>query len=290
MNSRLFKRHLVLVFLPLLSMMVSGCVSTKGQGQGLESVKFASYDLPQSLPPNSVIGALEQAFREALGVPVRVLEGSVPPKLPDAPAGFRVEPGELLLELLGPVSIPHVVCQENMATLHAYAEQVPAHSGLHGLTGCIELYAKGYRVHIVESVLATRTLGEIGSGSSATLVPRVARAFLERVPDARPVDRFAASASPTNPAPSFGSSTLHSALPSEHGGVSISPLVCLAPRHKAATVRSEPGGRVVRTLQSGSVLAVAEPVDAAYFRVEAEDGSAGWVNRSDVKRLPCPVG
>jgi hypothetical protein len=43
-------------------------------------------------------------------------------------------------------------------------------------------------------------------------------------------------------------------------------------------------------LEQGSLMAVVEPVDDAYFHVKTTEGLAGWINRSDVRRLPCPIG
>jgi hypothetical protein len=73
--------------------------------------------------------------------------------------------------------------------------------------------------------------------------------------------------------------------------VTTSPLVCLAPRYEVVAVRTQHGGgKVIQVIEQGSLMAVAESVDAAYFRVKTEEGQAGWVNRSDVRRLPCPIG
>jgi hypothetical protein len=69
------------------------------------------------------------------------------------------------------------------------------------------------------------------------------------------------------------------------------PLVCLAPKDHAAILQSQPGGgKVVGTVKLGSILAVAEPLDTSYFKVESERGPAGWISLSEVERLPCPVG
>ena len=302
------KRFLLVLF---LSWFTPGCASIPGTGAS--SVAFQSYDVPGKLDSNAVIRAVERSFIHTLGTLPRVIEGSVPSSLPDTPANFAVEDRRVRLDRLGVVSIPHVVCPLSMATMHGFIANTPEAPGLHSYTGCIQLYAGGYRIHIVDSMIvpgsqtALTPSQETEVNFGEELVARIAQALVEQISEARLVlvSRTQGSARPLiqtpgtvsmNSAPSLGEvQEVQTVSPpggdQEQGGSPSFPLVCLAPKHESATVRSQPGaGRVVRMLQPGSVVAVAEAVDATYFRVEPEEGTTGWVNRSDVKRLPCPIG
>ncbi len=294
----------------------TGCVSIS---ETASPVRFQSYDLPGTLESNAVIRTVERAFARTLSTPPRIIEGSVPSLLPAMPAHFTVEDRRVELERLGMVSIPEVVCPESLAIVQALVADMSESSGPHRYIGCIQVYAGGYRVSVVDSRMVVHGSDTVRGAlepepkSGHDLLTRIAQALREQISEARlvadshaqesamPVWRTDAKSS-TDYESSTGVQVASLASPPErsaatHAGyqernvVSTLPLVCLAPRHESASVRTDPGGGVVvMVLDSGSMTAVAEPVDAAYFRVETEDGMVGWVNNSDVRRLPCPIG
>ncbi len=310
-------RLAVAIFLGLL---IAGCASSAGTGGG--SVVFRSYDLPAHLDSNVVIHAVERSFSQALQAPPRIDEGKVPSPLPTAPAQFMVGQRRVHLDRIGVVTMPHVVCPESMAVLHGFASDPQGPPDLRAYTGCIQLHAGGYRVNIVASAMASGDQGRLTSSGQSRpnsenvgedMVSQIARVLVEQVSEARlvpashaqEVTAFALQAPATaskHPASSLGETgtsfpnllkepTVSRLRPREGRALPSSPWVCLAPKRESITVISQPGeGSVVGTLHSGAVLIAAEPVHFSYFRVETEEGPIGWVNRSDVERLACPIG
>lgn len=307
--------HVVLTL--SIGLFVTGCASFSGTAP--RAVVTQSYDLPGALEANAVIRAVERAFTETLSKPPRIVEGSVPSPLPTMPAQFRVEERLMHLDRLGMVRIPEVVCPESMAIVQALVADRSALSGPHSVIGCIQLYAGGYRVSLVDSRMVVESHDAVAGPmdsepkSNPGLLARIAGALRDQISESRLVAdsharesdasvwrtdaKSSASLKPTTGEPVMSldspperSVATHSEY-REKDVASVLPLVCLAPRYESAPVRAARGeGHVLTMLDSGSTMAVAEPVDATYFRVETEDGMAGWVNRSDVKRLPCPIG
>jgi hypothetical protein len=280
-----------------------------------------SFDLPDRLDANTVIKAVELAFVQTLATTPRIIEGSVLSPLPARPAPLRVENRRVHLEQLGVVTIHEIGCPGNLTIMHAWVADLSEPRGLHRYTGCIQLYAGAYRVHLIDSQLVPKSgdglTGPAGTGlkSHPNFLPRLAQAFLEQVTDARKVTDPQTTESLSSDRPTYENATMDSyssvgeQVPSfpafsekpagslllarglDQDVVTTSPLVCLAPRYEAAAVRTQHGGgKVIQVIEQGSLMAVAESVDAAYFRVKTVEGMAGWVNRSDVRRLPCPVG
>jgi hypothetical protein len=279
-----------------------------------------SYDLPDSLDVNTVIHAVELAFTQTLPATPWLVEGSVLSPLPAKPAPFTVGERRVHFERLGVATIPEVECPGSLASVHAWVADRSESLAPHRYTGCIQLYAGAYRVYLIDSRLDLKSShGFTGSAESMlkshpNLLLRLGDAFLEQVTEAREVtDSQTLESFPSGPQAhekaSLGPySSIREQVPSapavpekSAGGsfipervqdvVTSSPLVCLAPRHETAAVRTQHGaGQVVQVLVKGSMMVVPESVDAAYFPVKTTEGLSGWINRSDVRRLPCPIG
>lgn len=313
-RSRVFREIVLGISLTLF---VTGCASFFETTP--RAVLFQSYDLPSTLEANTVIRSVERAFLRTFAKPPRIIEGRVLSPLPATPAPVTVEERHMHLERLGMVSVPGVVCPDGMAIVQALAADMSESSGPHNYTGCIQRYAGGYRVSLIDSGMVvggheTRIESrDSGPTSGPDLLSRIAQALREQISEVRLVADSHALESGTSvwrtdakssvtlerttgepvmslDSPPERSVASHSEY-RERDVASVLPLVCLAPRYESAPVRAARGeGHVLTMLDSGSTMAVAEPVDATYFRVETEDGMAGWVNRSDVRRLPCPIG
>lgn len=318
MITRPLPAHWFSLALILSALVTSGCVFVPVTGGS--PVEFQSYDLPDRLDPNTVIRAVELAFVQTLATTPRIIEGSVLSPLPRRPIPFTVEDRRVHLERLGMVTIREVECPGNLAIMHTWVADHSESQGLRRYTACIQLYAGAYRVHLIDSRMVSKSRdgltgpAETGLKSLPSLLPRVAQAFVAHVKVAREVTNSLATESfPSDwqadeqasvaPPPSTGK-LVPAAVPLSEtsGGTSVarrsdrdvvtaSPLVCLAPRYEAAAIRTQYGrGKVIQVLERGSLMAVDESVDAAYFRVMTTEGLSGWVNRSDVRRLPCPIG
>ena len=257
-----------------------------------------SYDLPKDLDPNAVIHAVEQSFTHALSTAPRTVEGAVPSPLPARPLPFTLDSRTARLDHLGSVLIPSVTCPQHLATISAWPANPDSLGNVHHYTACIQPYAEGYRVTIIVSTPHVRN--DLTGKDDDAPVSRIARVLLKEI---SLVQGHAASAlepgifhaTERDVVRTYQGNALlsarHSApLPPLHAPAAL-PLVCLAPKDHAATLQSQPGGgKVLGTVEMGSVMAVDEPVDTSYFKVETERGSAGWISRSEVTRLPCPVG
>jgi hypothetical protein len=260
-----------------------------------------SYDLPKTVDANDVVHAVERSFAHVLLTAPRIVEGAFPTPLPDRPPRFTVESRAVYLDKMGSVLLPTVNCPQNLAIISGR----PAHDGNIGpvdqYTACIQPYADGYRVTIIVSAppVQHQFQSKPKGKDDFTPVSHIAQALLEEISWVR-------VASVPDPA----SNTVHAtrgvpslekddkALMRERRSPAFRPqsavalpLVCLAPKDHAAILQSQPGGgKVVGTVELGSILAVAEPLDTSYFKVESERGPARWISRSEVERLPCPVG
>ena len=298
-------------------LLTTGCISVPVAGGS--PVAFKSYDFPDRLDPNRVIQAVELAFVQALETMPRITEGSVLSPLPVSPAPFTVEDRRVHLERLGVVTIHEVECPGNLAIMHAWVADRSEPQGLQRYTGCIQLYAGAYRVHLIGSPLIPKSSHDLSGPAETTpkshpnLLPRLAQAFLEQVTEAREVTNSHPESFPAD-RPTHGKASIDtyssagerrsslsalsekstgssSALGRDQDVVTTAPLVCLAPRHETAAVKAEHGGgQVIQVFGQGSLMVVDESVDVAYFRLETTEGLVGWVNSSDVRRLPCPIG
>lgn len=319
MNAGAFlcSRLAVAIFLGLL---MTGCASSSGVRGG--SVVVRSYDLPTHLDSNVVIQAVERSFSQALQTPTRIDEGKVPSPLPAVPAQLVVEQRRVHLDRIGVVTMPHVVCPESMAVVHGFTFDLQKLPDLRSYIGCIQLYAGGYRLNIIASAIASGDQERLTSSAESQsnseniaedMVARIARELVAQVSEARPVPAAHAQEGAVLVGQTFASAYAHPVSSSEEKATfsptvlkdtAIRPLgsgektalpnsawICLAPKRESITVISRPGeGHVVGTLHSGAVLIAAEPVHFSYFRVQSEEGPMGWVHRSDVERLVCPIG
>jgi hypothetical protein len=257
-----------------------------------------SYDLPKDLDPNAVIHAVEQSFTHALSIAPRTVEGAVPSPLPARPLPFTLNTRTASLDHLGSILIPSVTCPQHLATISAWPANPDSLGNVYHYTACIQPYAEGYRVTIIIST--PHGGSELTGEDDDATASRIAKVLLTEV---SLVQSHVASALEPAIFHATGRDVVRApqenALPPErhsaalrplHASAAI-PLVCLAPKDHAAMLQSQPGGgKVIGTMEMGSVTAVDEPLDTSYFKVETERGSAGWISRSEVTRLPCPVG
>jgi hypothetical protein len=289
-----------IVLLLALPLVATSCLSLAGGDAPTHVSHF--YDVPKDLDANAVIQAVEHSFTQALSTAPRIVEGAVPNPLPDRPLPFTLNSRTASLDHLGSVLIPSVTCPQHLATISAWPANPDSLGRVYHYTACIQPYAEGYRVTIIVSIPYVQHpfLSESTRKEDDTPVSRIAKVLLTEISLVQ--GHVASTIEPAiSHAPGQDAVQTHQehALLSERHSAAVRPLhapaamplVCLAPKNHAATLQSQPGGgRVIGTVEMGSVMAVAEPLDTSYFKVETERGSAGWISRSEVTRLPCPVG
>jgi len=283
-----------------LTLVATSCLSLAAIGAPTQVSQ--SYDLPKDLDANAVIQAIEQSFAQVLSTAPQIVEGAVPSPLPARPLRLTVNSRIARLEHLGNVLIPSVTCPQHLAVISAWLAHSDSFGTVRHYTACIQPYAEGYRVTIIVSSphVQYSFLSEPTGEDDDAPVSRIARVLLTNISLVQ--GRVASALEPAIPRAAERDavqahhenavlSERHSAALHPLHAPAAMPLVCLAPKDRAATLQSQPGGgRVLGTVEMGSVMAVAEPLDTSYFKVETERGSAGWISRSEVTRLPCPVG
>ena len=263
-----------------------------------------SYDLPKDLDASEVIHAVERSLAQTLATAPRTVEGAIPSPLPTRPPRFTLNSRAAYLDHLGSVLIPSVTCPQHLAVISAWPENTDSRRNLHHYTACIQPYAEGYRVTIISTAPYAQDplRSEPNGEDNEAPVSRIAKVLLAEISllqDHAGLTQEPAVSHAHVAARDMSRAHHENGLLPEHHAAALRPLqaaaalplVCLAPKDHAAMLQSQPGGgRVLGTVEMGSVLAVAEPLDTSYFKVETERGSAGWISRSEVTRLPCPVG
>ena len=296
---RMYKAASVALLLGF-TLVATSCMSLAKVGAPAHTSQ--SYDLPKDLDANEVIHAVERSFAHALLAAPRTVEGAIPSPLPARPVKFTVNARAAYLDHLGTVVIPSVTCPQHLAVVSGWPENPDSDQTFHHYTACIQPYAEGYRVTLISSTpYAEHPFRVEASGEDDEApVAHIANMLLTEISLLR--DHRASGEEPTASraitGDTFQAHHENALRPEQHTtelrplhAAAALPLVCLAPKDHAAMLQSQRGGgRVLGTVQMGSVVAVAEPVDTSYFKVETERGSAGWISRSDVTRLPCPVG
>jgi hypothetical protein len=67
-------------------------------------------------------------------------------------------------------------------------------------------------------------------------------------------------------------------------------LVCYAPNAKGVSVRDNPDSdTVVGTLDSELIVQEEDPSTYLFLHITTREGRAGWVKRTDVRWIPCPI-
>jgi len=282
-----------------LAFAATSCMSLATVSAPTQMSQF--YDLPKDLDPNEVIHAVERSFAHVLLTAPRTMEGAIPNPLPVRPLQFTQHARAVYLDHLGSVLIPSVTCPQHLAVISAWPEHPDDRQSFYHYTACIQPYAEGYRVTIISNTpYAPHPFQSEPSGEDDTApIARIANVLLTEIGSTQ--DHGVLGQEPGISHTGQDTFQVHHEnvlLPERHAAAlgplnvpATLPLVCLAPKNHAAMLQSQPGGgRVLGTVEMGSVLAVAEPLDASYFKVETARGSAGWISRSEVTRLPCPVG
>ena len=67
-------------------------------------------------------------------------------------------------------------------------------------------------------------------------------------------------------------------------------LVCFTPNAKGISVRDNPDDEaVVGTLDFEMIVQAEDPSTYSFLHITTREGQAGWVKRTDIRWLPCPI-
>lgn len=274
-------------------LLLSGCVSTP-------AAVVHSYEVSATVDLKQVMDIVEQSTVRVLGNPVTVTEGTLPAMLPRAASPAIVERRHRVLEGLGMVVIPHVHCPGSIATVEKLMAGI---SGLRVVAACISPTRTATVIQLVEAATdEARTLTPAAASSEpakTSVISSVGHLLLERLSGSRAVGNLAATAealgflSGSQPIAEEDGATKHMA--SDGGGAgpgsTAVPLVCFAPRTGPISVWTDPDSSMaVATLNTELIVDAESPISTGYVHVETREGVAGWVQRSDLRWKPCPIG
>ncbi|BFU96069.1 MAG: hypothetical protein NTNFB02_27910 [Nitrospira sp.] len=303
-------RHMMINYAALLlgfATLVAGCASWRSPVESdVPPAALKAYDLPGDVDPNAMIRVLQDSFLRVLKAPPTVTEGAMPTPVPLVPSGVLVESRVLTLHRLGAVNFPHVICPHSLAMIEGLRG---VSQTVYRFTACIQPYRDGYRVHLIETraALADEGLTQSRTVPASDLLVDLAESVMKALPltqaalslhgeataeSARPLrairDADRDSIDPAKQTPTRETFESHEI---GYHVEAISPLVCHVPERSGVVIRSSPGeGPVVGTLGSEFALGEHTPLDGAFLRIHTEQGLAGWVQKSDLRWSPCPVG
>jgi hypothetical protein len=280
--------------MPLASiLLLSGCASTPAS-------VVTSYEVPATVDLKQVMDIVEQSTARVLGGPVTVTEGTMPSVLPLVASPATVERRRRVLEGLGVVVIPHVYCPGSIATVETL---MAGDSGLRIVAACISPTRTVTVIQLVEATAdEERTLTPAATSSEppkSSAISSVGHLLLERLSGGHSIGNPAAvtevigflSESHLVAEEEGTTRSRHSKVQGAGSGSTPVPLVCFAPRTRSISVQIDPDSSMAAdTLDTELIVDVESPINTGYVHVETREGVAGWVKRSDLRWMPCPIG
>jgi hypothetical protein len=271
----------------------------------VDAFQERSYDLPGSLDVHLLLDAAKESFVRVFQVQPIVIEGGVSAPLPAEPPPLWFKERTVQLAHLSRIQIGEVDCPSSVGSLTVLMASNEEEGHLRMYSSCIQLSARGYRVHFAEtdarvkesSLLPTVAHDEIPVSDR---VSELGTRFAERI---GPAAQFQLSSeqedSPLQAeSPTLSEDSVDDASRMNSTGDSAqqphglgTPLICLAPRDATAPIRLHPDdSAVVGLLRTGSLVTAENSPDARYYHVRTDEGLDGWVPRATVRRLACPIG
>lgn len=274
-------------------LLFSGCASTPAS-------VVTSMEVPATVDLKQVMDIVEQSTARVLGGPVTVTEGTMPSVLSLVASPATVERRRRVLEGFGVVVIPHVYCPGSIATVETL---MAGDSGLRIVAACISPTRTATVIQLVEATAdEERTLIPLAASSEppkSSAILSVGHLLLERLSGGHSIGNPAAVTEVSGFLPESHlvaeeegtARSRHSNVQGAGAGSTAVPLVCFAPRIQSISVRTASGSSIaVDTLNTELIVGVESPINTGYVHVETHEGVAGWVKRSDLRWMPCPIG
>ena len=290
-------RHVMLVVIALL--LLPGCAITASSPGRSTIIASLSYELPLHADVKSVVDVLEASSARALKEPVTVDAGVGSFVSGDAIDSVILLEKITALEGLGEVAIPSISCPRALTTIH---KLIAIEKGLRLVAGCVTVGPSATRIDLLD-VTTGHTSWPTHSTSShdaarSSPISHIGAAFVDRFPAIRlvstpdiPIRRVnrgldAETVTPNIPrimgATTSGNMTTVAAK--------TAALVCYAPNAKGVSVRDNPDSdTVVGTLDSELIVQEEDPSTYLFLHITTREGRAGWVKRTDVRWIPCPI-
>jgi hypothetical protein len=290
-------RHVMLVVIALL--LLPGCAITAPSSGRSTIITSVSYELPLHADVKSVVDVLEASSASALKGPVTVDAGVASFLSGDAIHSVILLEKITALEGLGEVAIPSISCPRALTTIHKLIE---IEKGLRLVAGCVTVGASATRIDLLD-VMTGQTSWLTHSTSSHDVVTsspilHIGAAFVDRFPairlistpdiPIRRVNRGLDAETVTSNIPRLMAPTTAGAMTTAAGKTTA--LVCYAPNAKGVSVRDNPeSDTIVGTLDSELIVQEEDPSTYLFLHITTREGRAGWVKRTDVRWIPCPI-
>ena len=286
-------RHVMLVVFALL--LLSGCAITAPSSGRSTIIASLSYELPLHADVKSVVDVLEASSASALKGPVTVDAGLASFLSGDTLHSVILLEKMTALEGLGEVAIPSISCPRALTTIHKLIE---IEKGLRLVAGCVTVGASATRIDLLD-VTTGHTSWPTHSTSSydaATSSPisHIGAAFVDQFPAIRligtpdiPIRRVNRGLDAETVTPDISRIM---ATTTSGNMTAAAALVCYAPNAKGVSVRDNPDSdTVVGTLDSELIVQEEDPSTYLFLHIATREGRAGWVKRTDVRWIPCPI-
>jgi hypothetical protein len=287
------------VFAVVTALVLLGCAITTSSSGRSTIIASLSYELPLYADVKSVVDFLEASSVRALEEPVTVEAETGSFHSGDAIHSVILLEKMTALEGLGEVAIPSISCPRALTTIH---KLIAIEKGLRLVAGCVTVGVSATRIDLLD-VTTGHTSWPTHSTSShdaakSSPILRIGVAFVDRFPAIRlistpdiPIRRMnrgldAETVTPNIPrimaVPTSGNMTAI--------GAKTAALVCYAANTKGVSVRDKPNSdTVVGTLDLELIVHEEDPSTYLFLHITTREGLAGWVKRTDVRWIPCPI-
>src|SRR6185295_314253 len=276
-----------------------GCAIIAPSSGRLTIIASLSYELPLYSDVKSVVDVLETSSASALKGPVTVDAGVASFLSGDAMHSVILLEKMTALEGLGEVAIPSISCPRALTTIH---KVIAIEKGLRLVAGCVTIGASATRIDLLDVTTGHTSwpTHSISSDDAATSSPisSIGAAFVDRFPairlvstpdiPIRKVNRGSDAETVTPNIPRIMAATTSGNMTTV--AAKTATLVCYAPTAKGISVRDNPDGdTVVDTLDLELIVQEEDPSTYLFLHSTTRDGRAGWVKRTDVRWIPCPI-
>ena len=288
-------RHRMLVVMALL--LLPGCAITAPSSGRSTIIASLSYELPLYADVKSVVDFLEASSARALKEPVTVEAEADSFRSEDAIHPVILIEKMTTLDGLGEVAIPSISCPRALTTIH---KLIAIEKGLRLVAGCVTVGASATRIDLLDVTTGHTSWPKHSTSSydaqTSSPISRIGASFVDRFPAIRlistpdiPIRRVNRGLDTETVTPTISMTATTSDHMTTVGG-NTAALVCYAPITNGVSVRDNPDSdTVVGTLGLELIVHEEDPSTYVFLHITTREGRAGWVKRTDVRWIPCPI-
>ncbi|WP_455371747.1 SH3 domain-containing protein [Petrachloros mirabilis] len=290
--------HISYRLLMMIELLVlSGCAMTMPTMSATTTVASLSYELPASVNAKTIVDILEESSTKVLKKPVTFDEAISDLSFANTVSPVLLREKVMLLEGLGNVAIPSIICPGALASMHTL---LPGQTGLRLIAGCVVGNDASTRVYLTEAGTGESTfLSASPEARESLLLAQIGTALTERLPEAHaiegldiPIYRTSQPSVYDDARKAIDPPLAEHVIMAGHSSTSALafPVECFSPKEHMTVVREHPGSNmIIGTLGSDLIVQEDLPGKNSFLHVTTREGRIGWVKRSDVRWTPCPV-